>query len=83
MLQPGCGLDFPEEPIDTNQFRQIAMHDFDRDLAIVAEVVREIHVRHAAGTDLPLDGVAVRQGRFETVERFHAMGQNMINRTPW
>jgi hypothetical protein len=57
------------------------MHDLDRDLAIVAEVVREVHVGHSAGADLALDAVAICQGRLETVERFHAWGQSILHRT--
>jgi hypothetical protein len=40
------------------------VHDFDRDLAVVANVVRQEYIRHAAGTDLSLDSIAIRQGRF-------------------
>ena len=41
----GCcslaGLDLPQETLDANELRQIVMHDFDRDLAVVAHVVGE------------------------------------------
>src|SRR5262249_11054234 len=50
----------------------------DRNLAVVTKVVRQIHVRHAAGADLSLDSVAIRQGRLQTIERFHSRGQGIL-----
>jgi hypothetical protein len=43
-------------------------------IAIVAKVVRQVHIRHAASADLPLDCIAIRQGRLQTIERFHSQG---------
>jgi hypothetical protein len=62
MLQLGGGFDLPEEPPDSDAHRELVMHDLDRDLAIVAHVLGEIHVGHAAGADLPLEDIAVGQG---------------------
>jgi hypothetical protein len=50
------------------------VHDLDGDLAVVAHVVGEIDVGHAAGADLPLHGVPVRQGQLQLIERFHHRG---------
>ena len=74
MLQFGGRLDLPQEPVDADAHRQLEMHDFDGDLAIVAHIVGEIDVGHAAGADLPLHGVAVRHGQLQLIERFHNRG---------
>ena len=51
-----------EHDLDAHQLRKVAVHDLDRDLAVVAKVVGQEDVRHAAGTDLSFDSVAIRQG---------------------
>jgi hypothetical protein len=56
------------------------MHGFHRDLAIVAKVVRQVDIRHTASADLPLDCIAIRQGRLQTIERFYSRGTR--NPTP-
>ena len=44
-----------EHDLDAHQLREVAVHDLNRDLSVVAEVVREKNVRHSAGADLPLN----------------------------
>jgi len=72
MLQLRGGLDFPQEPLDTDQLRELAVHHFDRDLAVVAGVVGEIDVCHPASANLSLDGAAVRQDCLEAIRHFDA-----------
>ena len=74
VLQFRGRLDLPEESLDADPDRELAMHDFDGDLAVVAHVVGEVHVGHAAGADLPLQAVAVRHGQLQLIERFHQRG---------
>jgi hypothetical protein len=62
MLKPGGGLDFLQKPIDTERGRQVRAEHLDRDLAAVANVVREVDRRHAALPQLTLEHVAVTQG---------------------
>jgi len=71
VLQLGSCLDLSQEPLDPDELREFAMHDFDRNFAVVTDVVRQVHVRHSTRANLHLDGVAVRQGRLQTLERFH------------
>ncbi len=52
--------------------RELAVHDFDRDLAVVALVVGEVDVRHPTAADLLLDGVTIGQNRLQTIEWFHS-----------
>ena len=47
------------------------MHHLDGDLAIVAAMVREKHVRHPTCANLTFDGVAVREDRLEAIHYFH------------
>ena len=47
-----------------HQFRTEHLH---RDLALVLDVLGEIHRGHAAATELPLQAVAVGEGRGETI----------------
>ncbi len=42
-------------------FAEFGLQDFDGDLAIVLEVVREIHGGHAAGAEFTLDAVPIEQ----------------------
>ena len=69
-----------EHDLDAHQLREVAVHDLNRDLSVVAEVVREKNVRHSAGADLPLNGVAICQGRLQTIKRFHSDGNGSHHR---
>ena len=42
--------------------REFGLEHLDGDLALVLEVVREVHGRHTAGTEFAVDAVAVGQG---------------------
>ena len=45
------------------------MQHFDGDFALVAEVMGQVHRRHAAGTELALDPVAVGEGGGQARQR--------------
>ena len=65
MLERGDGPDLTQEPLRTDHRGQLGPEDLDRHLALVLEVVREIHRGHTALTQLPFDAVAVGQGSRE------------------
>ena len=67
MLQVCGDLDLFEKPFRTEGGGQLEPQHLDRDLAMVFEVLGEVHRRHAARTQLFLDGVAVGEGGGETV----------------
>ena len=66
MLQPRGGADLREKALAAECGTEIRMQHFDRDIAIVFEVVREIHRRHAAGPKLALEAIATAKGDSES-----------------
>ncbi len=62
VLEIGGGLDLGEEPLGADDRGQLRVEDFDGDLAVVLQVLREVHGGHAALTQLPLDPIAVGEG---------------------
>ncbi len=71
MLQVGRGLDLGQEPVGPDQRRQLRTEHLDCHLAIVPEVIGQVHGRHATVPQLPLDPVAVGEGGGEGVEGVH------------
>ena len=67
MLQVGDGLDLAQEALGPDDGREVGPEDLDGDLALVAEVVREVDGGHAALAQLALDPVAVGEGRPESL----------------
>jgi len=68
-------LDLPQEPLGADRSRELAPEHLDRDFAVVLLVLREVDGRHAAPTELAVNGIAVREGRGEGGVRFgHARG---------
>jgi len=65
MLQIGGDLDLGQEPIGAEHGSELGLENLHRDLAVVFQVLREIHSRHAALPQLPLDAVAVTDGTHE------------------
>ena len=55
-------------PISATSIPSNSAH-LHRHLAVVFQILREVHRGHAAGPQLVLDGVAVGEGSFETVEK--------------
>src|SRR4030095_12767012 len=62
MLQGGGGLDFPHKPVGSDDRRELRPENLYRYLPVVLEILGEIHRRHAALAQLPLDAVAVSEG---------------------
>jgi len=62
VLEPGRGLDLGKEALAPERGREVGVEHLDGDLAIMANVVRQVHGRHAALAQLPLDAVAVLEG---------------------
>ena len=65
VLQPGGEADLALEPFRAEGVAQVRMEDLERDGAVVAQVVREVHRRHAAAAQLALDGIARGETCFE------------------
>jgi hypothetical protein len=70
MLQVGDRPDLVDEAIGADGGDDLSLYDLQGDLAIVAEVVREVNRRHASRTQLALDAVVARE-RFGQALRSH------------
>ena len=62
MLQPRRGADLGEEAFATEGRTKIGMQHLDGDIALVPQIMREVHGGHAAGAEFALDAVAVGEG---------------------
>jgi len=62
VLQPGGDLDLAEEAVRTQRGGQLGAQDLERHFAAVLEILREIHRRHPALSQLALQAIAVGQG---------------------
>src|SRR5688572_22180577 len=71
MLQVRGELDLLEEPVGAQDGGELGVEDLDGDLAAVLQIFGEIHGRHAAAAELPLDAIAIREGDGESIERLH------------
>ena len=65
--QPRREPDLAQESLAPERLRELRLEHLERDVAIVLEVVREVHGRHAAGAELALDAVAVGERRVQLV----------------
>lgn len=61
MVQSGGDTNLPQESFSAEQRREIRLEYLNGHRAVVPEVLREIHDRHAAMTHFPLDAVAGQQ----------------------
>ena len=68
MLEIGGELDLGEEPLGADHGGQLGAQQLERDLAVVLQVLGQVHRRHPAGADLALDPIAVRQGQLEPAQ---------------
>jgi hypothetical protein len=68
VLQPRRGADLGEESLAAERGTKVGVEDLDGDVAVVAEVVGEVHRRHPAGAELALDAIALGQRRREAGE---------------
>ena len=69
MPQSGREPDLLQEPLGAEDRGQLRAQDLDGDLAVVLEVLRQVHRGHAALAQLPLDAVAVGEGGGERIGR--------------
>ena len=60
------GRDLGQEPLGPNYRCEFGLQDFEGDVAVVLEVLSQIHRRHAALTQLTVNLVAAFEGRVET-----------------
>ena len=68
MLQVGGGADFQQEAIGGQLRAYLRLEHLDRHLAVMLEVLGEVDRGHAAGAELPLDGVAVGEEGLEAFD---------------
>ena len=59
-------LDLGKEPLAAERGGEVRVQYLDRDVALVLEVVGEVHRRHAARTEFALHAVAVGECRRES-----------------
>jgi hypothetical protein len=68
VLQPRGGADLGEEPLAAERGTEVGVEHLDGDVALVAEIVREIDRGHPARAELALNAVAVSETAGETGE---------------
>jgi len=66
VLQVGGGLDLGQEPIGPDDGRQLRPQDFERYLAVVLDILGQVHRGHATGAEFALDGIALGEGAGQT-----------------
>jgi hypothetical protein len=59
MLQVRGGANLSQEPLASEDCRKFGAEEFQRDRAVVADIPRQEHERHAAGAEFTLDAVFV------------------------
>jgi hypothetical protein len=69
MLEVGGDLDFLEETLGAERRRELGLEDFDRDFAIMFDIVREIDGGHTARAELSLEGVAIGECSIQLLDR--------------
>ena len=62
MLEIRGDLDLAVEPLGAERGGEVRTQDLDRDLPLVAQVLREVDSRHAATAEFAFNGVAVSEG---------------------
>ena len=71
VLQRGRDADLAQEAVGGESGDQIRMEDLDRDVALVAEVAREVDDRRRAPAQLPLEAIAVLEGAAQVSAYVH------------
>ena len=64
MLERRGGLDLHHEALGA-EHGQLGLEDLERDLAIVLEVLRQVHGGHATLAELALEEIAVGEGQLQ------------------
>ena len=83
VLEVGGDLDLLEEPLGTDDGGEFRSQHLEGDLALVAEVVSQVDGGHAAGTELPVDAVAVGQGGLQAVGNVGQRGSSAAGSARW
>jgi hypothetical protein len=68
MHQARGETDLTVEPVGTGRHAKLWPKDFEGDLPVAVQVAREVDDRHAAGTQLTLDLIAVGQAATKGVD---------------
>ena len=68
VLQVGRELDLGQEPLGADDRGELGPKHLERHPPVVADVLGEVDGGHPAGADLPVEAIAVRQGRLEPAE---------------
>ena len=67
MVQPGGGLDLPEEALGSERSGELGTQDLEGDGPIVSQVVGQVDGRHAPAAELTFDAIAIGQSGRENV----------------
>ena len=67
MLQTRGRTNLGAKALAAQRRAEIGVQHFDRDIAIVFDVVREVHGGHAAGAELAIEAVAAAKGGGEAI----------------
>ena len=65
MIEAGRDADLAEESLVGDRAREIGIEHLDRDVAVVLQIAREEHGRHAAMPELALDRVPPAERRLQ------------------
>ena len=66
MLQAGRGADFAQEPLAAECRAEVGVQYFDRDVAIVFQVVRQVDGGHATRAECAFDAIAMAESLGQT-----------------
>ena len=67
VIQPGRNVDLTLEALEADTRGQVGMENLDRNRSTVLQILGQVHRRHAATTDLPLQVVAVAERGLEAI----------------
>ena len=67
MLQRRRGLDFLHKPLGAEHGGEFRLEQLERDVAIVLEVLAQVHRGHAAFAEPAQNAIAAREGGVEAV----------------
>ena len=70
VLEVGGELDLGQEPLGADHGGELGPKHLERHPPVVADVLGQVDGRHAAGADLAVEAIAVRQGGLEPAEQF-------------
>jgi hypothetical protein len=82
VVQRGCDLDFETKSIGADAAGQLGCEDLDHDLSAERSLGAEEHARHAAATELTLDGIRAVQRRFKLLRKIVGQGSSAREACP-